>query len=132
MARILVVDDDALFRDYLATALRRAGHAVCELPDGREVARLLATERFDALITDMVMPHMDGVATIREARRLAPDLVIFGVSGALADDLPASGPAASGAAIILAKPVEPGKLIGLLEDAIARREARRCSRLDER
>ena len=55
MARILLAEDDDAMRQFLATALGRAGHEVVSCPDGREALAALSTE-YDLLIADIVMP----------------------------------------------------------------------------
>ena len=123
MARVLVIDDDELFRDYLATELRRAGYWVRELADGRELPQLLAQDAYDALITDLMMPQVNGALCIRLARAMVPDLPVIAVTGAAAGDLPpeAADAASLNAAAVLAKPVDPRALLDLLERVIAAR-----------
>jgi DNA-binding NtrC family response regulator len=60
LPRILVVDDEAAIRSLLATALERAGYEVYTAPDGSEAAALCAHESFDAIVSDVVMPNMNG------------------------------------------------------------------------
>ena len=66
--RILVVDDDALIRETLATALGDEGYAVRVAPDGRAALSALGTWRPDVIVLDLMMPIMDGVA-FRAAQR---------------------------------------------------------------
>lgn len=81
MAKILVIDDEPSLRNILRLTLERAGHQVLEASDGEIGARILSTEKLDLLITDIVMPHKDGIGTIREARTADPDLKIIAISG---------------------------------------------------
>src|ERR1043165_843820 len=68
MARILVVDDRALNREYLVTLLTSAGHTVEEAGDGRDaLARVRATLP-DLVISDILMPAMDGYEFVRQIR----------------------------------------------------------------
>ena len=76
MSRILVVDDEAILRDAIAEALRRAGHAVESFDSGRPALDRFAAESFDLLISDLRMPGMDGMAVLEEAGRLAPDVPV--------------------------------------------------------
>ena len=62
MARILLAEDEAGVRDVAARALERKGHAVDTAEDGLEALEALGAERYDLLITDIVMPGLDGVA----------------------------------------------------------------------
>src|SRR5262245_60803696 len=61
MHHILVIDDDALFRDSLATTLHRAGYAVTARADAHDLEALLTAESFHAIITDLYMPECDGI-----------------------------------------------------------------------
>jgi two-component system cell cycle response regulator CpdR len=80
MARILLAEDDDAMRQFLATALGRAGHDVVSCPDGREALAALSTE-YDLLIADIVMPGLDGVELARRARSALPNLRVMFITG---------------------------------------------------
>ena len=61
MAHILLVEDDESLRKFLAQALVRAGHEVIDFGDGQEAHQQLKDGHFDLLLTDIVMPGMDGI-----------------------------------------------------------------------
>src|SRR5579883_190953 len=61
MARILLAEDDTSMREYLQRALQRVGYEVEAVGCGTEAMPLLQSERFDLLLTDIVMPEMDGI-----------------------------------------------------------------------
>ncbi len=79
--RILVADDEAAVRDLLARSLSIAEYEVDTVTDGRSALDRLQHERFDLLLTDLRMPGLDGLALIREVRRLQPDLPIVVATG---------------------------------------------------
>ena len=81
MARILVVDDDPDIRDMLRRMLETAGYEVLDAPDGEEALTLTEMSHPDAIITDVLMPEKDGLETILELRRSAPDVKIIAISG---------------------------------------------------
>lgn len=82
MARILVVDDNELVRDALQLMLDREGHDVIVVADGRDAIALLQQQTPpDLVITDLIMPHMEGIEAIETMRKLAPELVIVAISG---------------------------------------------------
>jgi len=81
MARILVVDDDAIARSLLSAALANQGHEVEEARDGREGSALAKTIPFDLVITDIFMPEKDGIELIQELRAHDPALKIIAISG---------------------------------------------------
>ena len=81
MANILVIDDEAPMRRFVAKALEREGHALSEASDGAEALRILAERSIDLVITDLLMPETDGIETIMELRRLYPATKIIAISG---------------------------------------------------
>jgi CheY-like chemotaxis protein len=83
MASILVIDDDAPIRLSLVTALTRHGYAVRAASHGVEGLQLFRAEPADLVITDLVMPEQDGLATIMELRRIAPAIRIIAISGGM-------------------------------------------------
>lgn len=81
MLHILLVDDDELLRGALRLMLVNMGHHVTELSDGRETLRLCELEPPDLLVTDLIMPGVDGLETIAALRRAHPDVKIIAMSG---------------------------------------------------
>jgi two-component system cell cycle response regulator CpdR len=93
--RILLAEDDRIVRELVVEMLENAGHAVAGAANGPEALRILlesGTAGFDLLLTDIVMPVMNGFELARQAVALCPDLPILYVSGhaaeALVEDLP--------------------------------------------
>ena len=80
-ARILVVDDEATIRDLLLKTLALAEYDVDLAPDGRAAVERLRMVPYDLLITDLKMPGVDGLAVIREARRLKADIPVIIITG---------------------------------------------------
>jgi DNA-binding response OmpR family regulator len=81
MARVLVVDDESQMREMLCQALTRRGHTVDQAADGRQALQRLAEHQPDLVITDLVMPDMEGIETIQALRRRCPALPIIAISG---------------------------------------------------
>jgi len=81
MARVLVVDDESTMRQMLRQALERRGHTVDEAADGRQALQRLAEHQADLVITDLVMPEMEGIETIQAVRRKFPGIPIVAISG---------------------------------------------------
>jgi DNA-binding NtrC family response regulator len=77
MSKILVVDDEAILRDAMAEALRRAGHDVDAFDSGRPAMERLAQGSCDLVISDLRMPGMDGMAVLEEVGRLSPDVPVI-------------------------------------------------------
>jgi len=81
MADIVVIDDEIAIRDLLCGVLEDAGHAVTGYSNGRAGIEHLKRERVDLLVTDIFMPEMEGLETIRRARAIEPELPIIAISG---------------------------------------------------
>jgi CheY-like chemotaxis protein len=78
---ILVVDDHEIMREVICQILEDAGHDVRVASDGREAVRELLGVRFDLVVTDIVMPDVDGIELIGELRRRYPETRIIAMSG---------------------------------------------------
>jgi len=72
-ARILVIDDEPLMREYVEEALVRAGHEVVSASGGREAMALMRDRSFDIVVTDLKMSPVDGLAVLRAVREESPD-----------------------------------------------------------
>ena len=81
MNRILIVDDDELFRGMLRLTLLRSGYEVDEAADGRQAIRLHESTPVDLVITDLIMPEQEGLDTIQQFRRRHPAVKIIAMSG---------------------------------------------------
>lgn len=81
MQRILLAEDDSVMREYLARALERSGYAVTAVDRGTAALPLIETERFDLLLTDIVMPEMDGIELAQRAGDIAPDMRVMFITG---------------------------------------------------
>ena len=81
MARILLAEDDTSMREYLQRALQRVGYEVSAVGCGTEAMPLLETERFDLLLTDIVMPEMDGIELAQRAAEIAPEMRVMFITG---------------------------------------------------
>jgi PAS domain S-box-containing protein len=115
---VLVVDDEAAIRDVTRRNLETFGYRVLTAKDGTEAVALYRQHRSEvrAVLTDLMMPGMDGRATIRALRELDPDVRVIVMSGlALGGDI---GPADLGARAFLLKPYEAAGLLRTLRDVI--------------
>lgn len=89
-------------REYLTRALERSGYAVTAVDRGTAALPLLATERFDLLLSDIVMPEMDGIELAQKAGEIAPDMRVMFITGFAAVTLKAGKQIPS--ARVLSKP----------------------------
>ncbi len=81
LSRILVVDDDKAFCQYIATMLSNHGHEVGLAFDGLEGVKAFKHHQFDLVLVDIFMPEMEGIETIKELRKLGKLVPIVAVSG---------------------------------------------------
>jgi len=81
MARILITEDDSQVRGMLRLTLEREGHEIVEAGDGREALRRCAEGPVDIVVTDLIMPEMEGIEFIRRLRRMRPEVKIIAMSG---------------------------------------------------
>lgn len=81
MARILVAEDEDAVRAFVARALELRGHQVRAVPDGAAALEALGEAEYDLLLTDIVMPLMDGIALALAAARDRPKLRILMMTG---------------------------------------------------
>ncbi len=79
--RILVAEDNPAVREFIQRALGGAGHEVTVTADGQQALDQLSKETYDVLVTDIVMPNVDGIALALKATSLHPDLRIVMISG---------------------------------------------------
>ena len=80
-ARVLVAEDNPAVREFIVRSLTSAGHKTTPDADGQQALDALSKEKFDVLVTDIVMPNVDGIALALKAVRLFPDLRIVMISG---------------------------------------------------
>ena len=90
MIRILLAEDDAVMREYLTRALERSGYRVAAVDRGTAAIPLLEEQVFDLLLTDIVMPEMDGIELARRAAEIAPDMRVMFITGFAAVTLKAT------------------------------------------
>ncbi|WP_448501784.1 cell cycle two-component system response regulator CpdR [Sphingomonas sp.] len=81
MHHILLAEDDSVMREYLTRALERSGYAVTAVDRGTAALPLIETERFDLLLTDIVMPEMDGIELAQRAGDIAPEMRVMFITG---------------------------------------------------
>ncbi|MEZ5345148.1 MAG: sigma-54 dependent transcriptional regulator [Pyrinomonadaceae bacterium] len=77
MAKLLIVDDEQSYRQLISLVFEESGHSIRIAKNGREAIALLSEEPADVVISDVRMPDMDGIAMLREARALLPDIGVI-------------------------------------------------------
>lgn len=81
MFRILLAEDEQVMREYLARALERSGYEVVAVDSGTAAAPLLEAERFDLLLTDIIMPEMDGIQLAQYCKMVSPTTDVIFITG---------------------------------------------------
>ena len=117
-AKLLVVDDEPNIRELLSTSLRFAGFEVVSYDNGLSAYQRLREEPFELLLTDIVMPEMDGIELARRASELDPDIKIMFITGFAAVALNADS-AAPKHAKVLSKPVHLRDLVNEVQKLLA-------------
>ena len=121
MANILVVEDDPLVLETLTAALESKGHSVASAPNGIVGLRQFAQSSFDLVISDIIMPDMEGIGMILELRRKNPEVKILAISGGgrtgNGDFLDVAKKL--GAMAILQKPIRPAELFHTVDRCLA-------------
>jgi DNA-binding NtrC family response regulator len=115
--RILVADDEETIRELLTKTLALAEYEVRTVGDGQAAIDLLRAERFHLLITDLHMPGVDGLAVVREARRLFPDLPVVIITG-YSSEASAIEAINLGVAGYLTKPFRVAKVLAVASRAL--------------
>ncbi len=85
MARILIAEDDTAVREFVGRALAHAGHDVDTVDDGLQALDRLGEQDYDLLITDIVMPGLDGIALALKVAKERPDMSILMMTGYAAE-----------------------------------------------
>ena len=119
MKKILAVDDSASMRQMVVFTLKKAGYSVVDAKDGVEALEIAKTQSFDAVISDVNMPNMDGITLIKHLRGLpaykfTPILMLTTESGS---DKKLEGKAA-GATGWIVKPFNPDQLLAVIHKVI--------------
>lgn len=115
--RILVVDDEIEMASMIAEELADRGYSVVALASPTEALERLKDEPFDALITDLSMPHVDGIGLLRMSRAFDPSRPVIVITGHAAIDI-AIEASAYGAFHYLSKPFSLVRLVELVDAAL--------------
>jgi CheY-like chemotaxis protein len=113
-SHILVVDDDAFFRDLLREVLTEHGYKVSEAVDGIDALKFLQQTSVDMVVADLEMPNMNGLDLTRQLKKERPQFPIVMVTAYAALHTP-SDILAAGVDAFLQKPVPMDKLVKIIE-----------------
>ena len=116
MARILIVDDEEMDRVLLSQILQQAGHEALFAPNGEAALRIWNKSPVDLVVTDIVMPGLDGLGLLEALKEEDPWIRVIAISGVTAKKL--NEAARAGALAILTKPVDPEELLKEIHRAL--------------
>ena len=119
MAKILVIDDVKEVTDSIRRFLELRDHTVCTAENGLDGLRLYKSFNPDLIITDVYMPEMEGLETIRAIREIDKDIPMIVISGA--EDLYVETGLKFGAICALSKPFEPEYLESAIQFSLSSR-----------
>lgn len=116
---IMVVDDESVIADTLAAILSRSGYATVAAYDGEEALETALISPPEMLITDVILPGMNGIELATTIRRIFPDCKILLFSGQAASaDLLAPARAAGHHFTMLGKPIHPSELLAKVSESL--------------
>jgi len=118
MTKILLAEDDTDMRRFLVRALQNAGFNVISYDNGLSAYQRLREEPFELLLTDIVIPQMDGIELARRSSETDPDIKIMFITGFAAVALNADSNAPKNAKV-LSKPIHLRELVGEVQRMLA-------------
>src|SRR5919206_4170337 len=119
-ARVLVVDDDAGTREVFGELLQRWGYEVEQTSDGHNALKLTAELHPDVIISDLVMPKLDGLALARALREESPETPVIIITGEGTIDAAVEA-VREGVFDFVEKPLDPARLKVILQRALEKR-----------
>ncbi len=119
MGSVLVVDDEPIIRDLLAHIVEREGFRVCTAAGGREALEVLAERKINLVITDLMMPEMNGMELLVVVKDQYPDIPVVLVTGKRAESAREDAVSA-GANGYITKPFKNMEIAQKIESLIAR------------
>ena len=118
MAKVMVVDDAAFMRLRACKVLQDNGHDVIQAENGAEAVKQYAEHRPDAVLMDITMPEMDGLAALKEIRRMDPNARVAMVT-AMGQQAIVMEALKAGARDFVLKPFQPDRVLNALQKLLA-------------
>ncbi len=123
MTNVLIVDDDAFVRAYLRDALAETGYGLLEAANGEEALELVASDRPEVVLLDLLMPKQSGLDALSKIRSVSPESRIIVISSLDGESLIEQAMAA-GARGFVAKPFHPLEVVGAVRKVLLMDSAR--------
>ena len=118
MAKVMVVDDAAFMRMRACKVLQENGHETVQAENGLEAVKLYAEHRPDAVLMDITMPEMDGLAALKEIRKMDPNARVAMVT-AMGQQAIVMEALKAGAKDFVLKPFQPDRVLNALQKLLA-------------
>jgi CheY-like chemotaxis protein len=118
VTRVLIVEDDYLNRMLTITTLKRCGYEVVEAYDGAQAMRRLEEQAIDLVLTDLLMPHTNGIVLVDWLRRVYPQIPVIAVS---ADQRSLTYVSNIGADALLLKPFNVQQFVQVIQQVVKKR-----------
>jgi CheY-like chemotaxis protein len=122
MAHILLVEDSPEVSMTVREILETAGHTIEDAVSGKEAIKLLQASKFDAIVSDIWMPGMDGIALLKEIRGAGNEIPVVVISGGAPNaPLTYTAPLAAtfGANVVVYKPFETSELLKAIDTVLS-------------
>lgn len=118
MQTILIVDDSSFQRKFLRKALTDGGFSTVEAGNGKEALEIAATRQLEAILTDLIMPDMRGLALLETLKERGSEVPIVVLTADIQEPVEAEC-LELGAARVLHKPIKPAALTAAMSEVIA-------------
>jgi two-component system, chemotaxis family, chemotaxis protein CheY len=118
VAKVLVVDDAAFMRLRACKVLQDNGHDVVQAENGADAVRQYSQHKPDAVLMDITMPEMDGLAALKEIKKLDPSARVAMVT-AMGQQAIVMEALKAGAKDFVLKPFQPDRVLGALQKLLA-------------
>ena len=118
MAKVMVVDDAAFMRMRACKVLQENGHETVQAENGLEAVKQYAEHRPDAVLMDITMPEMDGLAALKEIRKMDPNARVAMVT-AMGQQAIVMEALKAGAKDFVLKPFQPDRVLNALQKLLA-------------
>ncbi len=121
MARILLIEDDAAVAESIRDLLMHSGYEVTWVSNGRPALQQHAIRPFDLIVSDIIMPDMEGIETIRSLRAAKSDVPIIAISGgsSMSPNYLLGLAAEFGSAATFTKPILSGPFLAKVEELLS-------------
>jgi DNA-binding NtrC family response regulator len=126
---IMVVDDEAAYREVLAKILTKAGYPVITAADGNEALRMFENSHVNLIISDVFMPNLNGYALAARIRAKDPNVHIILISGYLSQDTAKN--LVGGSTEFIAKPVDSELMIATVQRLMSAVGSKRLSKISK-